>query len=139
VKIDLADDEYVENVAKDVMLEDLWSDLPQPLAFDVYPLDEIAAEKLRCVIQRVQCRDLYDLLRLTQDLKVPLGELRPLFEATARVKALDPAIFRERFEDRIERYRERWNREMDEHLADPPRFDDAERIVRRHLREAGLV
>jgi hypothetical protein len=54
------------------------------LPFDVYPLDEITSEKLRCVIHRVQCRDLYDLYRLTEDLKVELRELTELFQQSPR-------------------------------------------------------
>ena len=52
---------------------------------------------------------------------------------------IDPNSFSDRFEDRIERYKRRWNNEMGEHLADPPRFDNVVRIVRRRLRGAELL
>lgn len=139
VKLDLAVDEHVETVAQGRVLDGVWSDLPAPAAFDVYPLDEITAEKLRCVIQRVQCRDLYDLYRLTRDLKVDLRELTGLFHNKARAKSIDPALFPTRFEERTEKYEERWEREMREHLMDPPRFDDVLRVVRRNLRQAALI
>jgi predicted nucleotidyltransferase component of viral defense system len=139
IKLDLAVDEHVETVTQGRMLEGVWSDLPAPAAFDVYPLDEIAAEKLRCVIQRVQCRDLYDLYRLTEDLKVDLRDLTGLFHSKARARSIDPALFPARFQARTERYEERWEREMREHLKDPPRFDDVLRVVRRHLRQAELI
>lgn len=139
VKLDLAVDEHVETVARGTMLDGMWSDLPEPAAFDVYPLDEITAEKLRCVVQRVQCRDLYDLYRLTEDLKVDLRELTGLFHSKARAKSIDPALFPTRFEERTGKYEERWEREMREHLMDPPRFDDVLRVVRRNLRQAALI
>lgn len=139
LKIDLAVEEHVESVARGTITSGLWDDLPDAVAFDVYPLDEIAAEKLRCVIQRVQCRDLYDLHQLTHDLGVDLSEIRTLFESKTRVKSLDPATFPDRFADRVARYGERWNEEMGEYLADPPRFDDVIRVVRRHLRAADLI
>jgi len=139
IKVDLATDEYIDSVEQGAVMPDLWSDMPESLPFDVYPVDEIAAEKLRCLIQRVQCRDLYDLLRLTEDLKVSLVEITPLFKRKATAKAIDPLILPERFIDRVERCKERWAREMGEHLADPPRFDDVVRIVRRHLRAASLI
>jgi predicted nucleotidyltransferase component of viral defense system len=85
------------------------------------------------------CRDLYDLFRLTEDMRVSLAELQPLFERKTRAKGLDPSMFRDRFEYRIERYKRRWNNEMSEHLADPPRFDDVVRAVRRHLRSTALL
>ena len=139
VKLDLAVDEHVVTVAQGRMLEGIWSDLPAPADFDVYPVDEITAEKLRCVIQRVECRDLYDLYRLTEDLRVNLSELTGLFESKARAKGIDPDLFPTRFEERTEKYEERWEQEMREHLMDPPRFDDVLRVVRRNLRQAGLV
>ncbi|MDH2904246.1 MAG: nucleotidyl transferase AbiEii/AbiGii toxin family protein, partial [Actinomycetota bacterium] len=95
--------------------------------------------KLRCVIQRVQCRDLYDIFRLVEDMGVSLIEVRPLFERKATAKSLDPATFAVKFADRLDRYKGRWSREMSDHLAEPPRFDEVVRVVRRHLRTAGLL
>ncbi len=83
--------------------------------------------------------DLYDLFRLTEDAGLSLAEVRPLFERKARAKTLDPTTFAPRFEGRIERYSQRWSTEMSEHLADPPRFEDVVRVVRRHLRKARLL
>ena len=117
----------------------IWPDLPTPVAFNVYPLEEISAEKLRCIIQRVQCRDLYDLWRLTEDMGIDLDEVLPIFERKARAKGLDPTSFHDKFEDRIDRYKRRWAIEMSEHVADPPRLDDVVRAVRRHLRRAALL
>lgn len=112
--------EHVESIEQRVIRAGLWDDLPDAGAFDVAPVGEIAAEKLRCIIQRVQCRDLYDLLRLTEDLKVDLGEVRELFESKARIKRLDPARFADKFQERVLLFKDRWDREMREHLADPP-------------------
>jgi predicted nucleotidyltransferase component of viral defense system len=138
IKLDIAVHEHVETV-EERTIRDLWPDLPDPVAFDVYPIEEIAAEKLRCIIQRVQCRDLYDLFRLTEDLSVSLARIRPLFERKARAKRLDPYSIHQRFQDRVERYKRRWDQEMGEHLGNPPRLDDVVRVVRRHLRGAGLL
>jgi uncharacterized protein len=138
IKLDVATDEHVESILQRTVLE-VWPDLPDALPFAVYPTEEIGAEKLRCIIQRVQCRDLYDLFRLTEDIGVSLAEIRPLFERKARAMRIDPNSFPDRFEDRIERYKRRWNNEMGEHLSDPPRFDNVVRIVRRHLRGSGLL
>jgi predicted nucleotidyltransferase component of viral defense system len=139
IKLDMATDEYVETVTHAAVLDGVWNDLPAREPFDVYPVDEIAAEKLRCIIQRVQCRDLYDLYRLADDMNVSFAEVRPLFERKAEAKGLDPAAFPDKFGDRLDRYRQRWEREMSEHVAPVPRFDDVVRVVRRHLRNAGMV
>jgi uncharacterized protein len=138
IKLDLAYDEHSGSFEERVLLA-MWPDLPAPLPFAVYPVEEIGAEKLCCVIQRVQCRDLYDLFRLTEDAGLSLADIRPLFERKARAKSLDPSAFAERFDDVIQRYGQRWSTEMSEHLANPPRFDDVASVVRRHLRAAGLL
>jgi predicted nucleotidyltransferase component of viral defense system len=137
IKLDLATDEYVESAEQQAILN-LWPDLPDPVDFTVYPIEEIGAEKLRCIIQRVQCRDLYDLFRLTEDARLSLAEIQRLFEHKARVKGLDPSTLAQRFEDRIARYALRWSSEMTEHLSQPPHFEDVVRVVRRHMRNAGL-
>jgi uncharacterized protein len=139
LKVDLATDEYVESVEQ-LGIRPVWDDLPESVPFDVYPLGEIAAEKLRCVIQRLQCRDLFDLFQLAENFGVELVEVRPLFESKARAKNLDPALFRQRFEQRLPEYERRWNDEMAEHLPyKPPHIDGLVRILRRHLREAELL
>lgn len=138
IKLDVTTDEFVESVGQRA-IQNIWPDLPAPAEFGVYPATEIGAEKLRCVIQRVQCRDLYDLFRLAEDLNVSIAEIRPLFERKTRAKGLDPSTFRDRFENRIEQYKRRWDNEMSEHLADPPQFDNVARVVRRHLRGAALL
>jgi predicted nucleotidyltransferase component of viral defense system len=138
LKVDLSGDEYVDSIRQGVVLA-TWADLPEPAAFDVYPLEEITAEKLRCVMQRMQCRDIYDLFRLTEDARMPLAELRPLFEAKARTKNLDPGGFAKCFEERIQSYRRSWDREMGRHLAEPPPFQEVERVIRRHLRGSGYL
>jgi predicted nucleotidyltransferase component of viral defense system len=138
IKLDVTADEHVETVEQKRICE-VWPDFPEPTPLDVYSIDEIGAEKLRCVIQRVQCRDLYDLYRLAEDMNVSYAEVRPLFAEKARAKRLDPGTFADRFEDRVGRYRPRWEDEIGSFVADVPHFDAVERSVRRHLRKAGLL
>ncbi|MGH9107013.1 MAG: nucleotidyl transferase AbiEii/AbiGii toxin family protein [Acidimicrobiales bacterium] len=57
LKVDISTDEYVEGFAAG-RVASAWPDLPPQHIFDVYTLEEIAAEKLRPVMQRLQCRDL---------------------------------------------------------------------------------
>jgi predicted nucleotidyltransferase component of viral defense system len=138
IKLDIAGDEYVDTIDRGTVRE-VWADLPSVAPFDVYSLGDIGAEKLRCVIQRVQCRDLYDLLCLTEDLDVSLEQIRPLFQQKCRAKELDPGLFGDRFEDRMARYRRHWQDEIGALVADVPHFDAVGRVVRRHLRNAALL
>ncbi len=60
LKLDIADDEYAVNTEYCSLLP-RWSDLPKAAKVHVYTPLETAAEKLRCILQRLQCRDLFDL------------------------------------------------------------------------------
>ncbi len=139
IKLDISVDEVVESVEKRSILREFWTDLPTGIPFDVHSVEEIAAEKLRCIIQRVQCRDIYDIYRLAEDVGVDFSEIRPLFERKSVARGIDPVSFGDRFNERLGRYRSRWINEMSEHVTDPPRFDDVVRVVRRHLRGAEMV
>jgi hypothetical protein len=60
LKLDISDTELVENHQR-VTLRVRWPDLPDVASIEGYTLEEVGAEKLRCIAERVQCRDLYDL------------------------------------------------------------------------------
>lgn len=95
LKLDLADDELVEDVASMPIIcryED-----QEETDCCVYTLDEVAAEKLRCVIQRLQCRDLLDLRELLVEQGVDAELIWPAFERKACHREVDPGRFREYF------------------------------------------
>ena len=59
VKLDIAADEIVVHIESRPLLT-RWRDVPTSNVIVYTPL-EIAGEKLRCVLQRLQCRDILDL------------------------------------------------------------------------------
>jgi len=133
VKLDLADDELVEAPTTMPLLA-RYPDQPES-SVTVYDLVEITAEKLRCIIQRVQCRDLFDLHTLLVLNGVDIDLAWELFERKALHRGIDPDSFTERFQDRLARYKRLWSRELDEHVPDePPPFESIERTVRSALR-----
>lgn len=138
IKLDLAADEMVTET-RHVELLPRWDDVNSGQSLRVYSETEIAGEKLRCVIQRLQCRDLLDLDVVFGDLAVNPLEAADRFEHKARHRDIDPAIFEERYEERIVDYEQRWRDELGEHLADVPHFDAVERRVRRKLRQTNLM
>lgn len=106
----------------------------------VYTLTEIAGEKLRCVIQRLQCRDLYDLFLLFEEAQVDAAEAATVFRSKAEHRAIDPHTFSSRYTARIEQYRERWEAELREHVPGRvPHFREVERQVTRVLKNASLL
>jgi len=139
LKLDLADDELVVNTEERPLIR-RWDNLPPESTMRVYTTLEVAAEKLRCVIQRLQCRDLYDLHVLLSERGLDLGEAALLFEEKARHRGIDPAGFSARYERRVVEYEKRWERELTEHVqGEPPHFDAVQRAVARHLRRAKLI
>lgn len=135
IKLDLADNELVENTTRLPIIQRYPDQRPSRCL--VYTLEEIAAEKLRCVIQRLQCRDLHDLYELLAVRQVDAVEIWPLFERKARQSGVDPTRFAERFLGREAEWARRWDSELAEYASgDVPHFDGALRAVRRELRFA---
>ncbi len=134
VKLDLAPDELVEDTAI-LPIRRRYEDQEDGRC-RVYTLEEITAEKLRCVMQRLQCRDLYDLYELLVVNKVDAETVWPLFQRKARHRDREPDRFGESSADRAPRWEERWGRELIEYTASPPEFDGVLRSVRRELRFA---
>ncbi|MET0604732.1 MAG: nucleotidyl transferase AbiEii/AbiGii toxin family protein [Baekduia sp.] len=133
IKLDLADDELVEETATVGLLGRYPDQLDVQVC--VYTLGEVAAEKLRCVIQRLQARDLFDLYELFDGQALDAEHVWPSFERKAKHKRVDPARFADSFEKRMPQWKIRWQGEMDEHVpGDPTPFETIERAVRRALR-----
>jgi predicted nucleotidyltransferase component of viral defense system len=135
IKLDLADDELVVNVEQRSLLR-RWPDMPECTVV-AYTKLEVTAEKLRCLLQRRQCRDFLDLDLLLgeQDLVATAD----LFRRKATHRGVDPASFAEKFEKRVQDYKGHWDEELEQYLGNVPHFDGVERNVRRALRKAGLI
>ena len=139
LKLDLADDEMVLSTERQRLLP-RWPDLPEDASVHVYTLLEIAGEKLRCVLQRLQCRDLFDLFLLFEEAQVDATEAALVFRPKAKYRDIDPDTFAARYRERIDQYRKRWEVELREHVpGEIPHFGNVERRVTRHLRRAGLL
>lgn len=139
IKLDISDDELVETHDR-LAIRRRWPDLSEHAALEGYTLDEVAAEKLRCIAERLQCRDLFDLHELLDG-----GHVEPLevWHLYLRKAANDlvrdrqrtpPAQWAATFERRMTTYRERWDDELSDYLAEFPTFDETDRRVRRALR-----
>ena len=139
LKLDIAVDELVVS-ADTVGLLPRWPDLPTTYGCQVYPLAEIAGEKLRCIMQRMQCRDLYDLWLLFDDAGVDPLDASEIFRPKAEHRGLDPAGFGTSYQGRLEQYRHRWATELEAHVGgEIPHFELVERAVSRCLRRINLI
>lgn len=139
LKLDISDDELVSSRTR-VALQRRWPDLPDGAAIEGYTLDEVSAEKVRCIAERLQCRDLYDMHELLDGGHVDaLGAwhlyLRKAENDEARGRRrTPPREWSAMFERRLAAYRDRWDGELGDYLpGDVPHFDDIERRTRRLL------
>lgn len=135
LKLDLADDELVESTTT-LPIAARYPD-QEPSECRVYTLDEIAAEKFRCVIQRLQCRDPYDIHELLVARRVDAEGVWPAFERKTRHRGIDPELFRTRFEQREPEWGRRWHDELAEYVSGgAPPYPGLVRAIRRELRFA---
>jgi len=134
IKLDLAEDELVLETTGSALIQ-RYSDQQQERAtLPTYTLHEVAAEKLRCVIQRLLCRDISDLHRLFVREDVDVEVVWPLFEQKTRAKNLDPARFTERLSAREPQYKRLWELELSDLEPEVPPFEQVMRQLRRQLR-----
>ncbi|MHB1808113.1 MAG: nucleotidyl transferase AbiEii/AbiGii toxin family protein [Solirubrobacteraceae bacterium] len=139
IKLDISDDELVET-HRPLPLHRRWPDLPEEASIEGYALDEVAAEKLRCIAERQQCRDLFDIHELLdRELVDPLEAwhlyLRKAENDLARGRQrASPRQWSATFARRLESYRKLWDEELADYLTgEVPRFNDIERRARRRL------
>ena len=137
LKLDLAEDELVVHTERSSLLP-RWTDV-EAAKIRAYTLLEVAGEKLRCILQRLQCRDLFDLDVLFGEAGVDAQEAAELFFKKAKHRGLDPSDFARKYTARKAQYKARFQRELSEHLGgDVPEFEALERRVARQLRSGGL-
>lgn len=100
-----------------------------------YSLAEVLIEKLRCVMQRMQARDFYDIWYLLEihhmDIDFYIAEFRQKCES----KDIDPKDFHAKLEQRLPQYKGRWEKSMADQIQDLPDFETVLREVMRHLKK----
>ncbi len=138
IKLDISDDELVGSHHR-LPIMPRWPDLPADGEIEGYALDEVGAEKLRCIAERLQCRDLFDLDELLDGQHIDVMEAWHLYlrkaanDATRDRQRTPPRQWAAIFERRLAAYRDRWDKELGDYLSSVPSFGDVERRSRRHL------
>ncbi len=96
LKLDITDDELVLDVDS-VRLLPHQPDLPEAVTVPVHSLAEVAAEKLRCIFHRMQCRDLFDHWFLFEDTDIGPCTVVEIFEQKAVHRNFNPSEFKATF------------------------------------------
>lgn len=118
-----------------------YADLPDDAAVRVYALEEIAVEKLVALTDKArnEPRDLYDLWHLTSEGFIDFATLIPEIEAKLAFRGRTRAAMTAELATKEVRYKRLWAVRLGPQMATLPPFDDVFRVVRRKLRDAGLV
>jgi predicted nucleotidyltransferase component of viral defense system len=139
IKLDISDDELVET-HRWLSIKRRWPDIPEDAGIEGYALDEVAAEKLRCIAERQQCRDLFDMHELLDGNHVDALEAWELYLRKAAHDVVrgrqrtSPREWSTTFERRMESYKRLWDDELGEYLTvDVPHFGEVERRTRKFL------
>lgn len=99
-----------------------------------YPLEELLVEKLRCVMQRMQPRDYYDIWYLLEVHGMEVDYYTPEFIHKCESKELIPAEFHQKLEQKLPQYKARWVKSMSDQIKDLPDFDKVQREVQRQIK-----
>ncbi len=143
LKIDLTARETLMFDAVEKVLLDEYSDSESLTHIRCYTLEEVYLEKLICLLdpKRIQPRDLYDLVRLSEDGAVDVEAVCWRFVEKAQFKGLDPARLRETIERKSAQLKRAWETQLSQQLpaGELPGFQDSERHVLRLLRLNRLI
>lgn len=103
-----------------------------------YSLEEVLVEKLRCVMQRMQARDFYDIWYLLEIHNIDIDFYIKEFRQKCKSKDIDPTEFHAKLEQRLPQYKGRWEKSMADQIQDLPDFEIVLREVMRHLKKLEL-
>ncbi len=136
VKVDISRSETMvfAAVRKPVLI--LYSDLKDHQLL-CYPLDEILVEKMRCVMQRMQARDFYDIWYLLEIHEMDAEYFKNEFAEKCKAKGLSSDGFSKKLVERIPQYKGRWQASISEQVKGIPDFEQVQREVLRGLK--GIV
>lgn len=133
VKFDISRSENLEfkPVIQDAIIN--YSDL-EDYKLLCYPLEELLVEKLRCVMQRMQPRDYFDIWYLLEIEEMEIDFFVEEFTNKCESKGINPKEFHEKLNKKLSLYKARWEKSMSNQIKDLPDFDDVQREVHRHLK-----
>jgi predicted nucleotidyltransferase component of viral defense system len=134
IKVDISKEDILiyPSIPGSVFIE--YSDL-SPFQLITYALEEVFIEKMRCIIQRMQARDYYDLWFISANANLSLGFLWNDFVRKCESKRINPALFYSRLKDRVPFYRGQWRHSLGNQIRDLPAFEKVEREINRYFKK----
>ena len=138
VKVDITRLEQLvfEPLIKKAFVE--YTDL-EAYALLCYSLEEVLLEKMRCVMQRMQARDFFDIWYLIVEYGMDPNFYLNEFENKCKKKGLKHSDFLQKLMERLPQYKGRWKSSLSDQIKDLPDFDQVEREVLRLLKKLNLT
>lgn len=117
-------------------------DIPKQNIIRVYPLAEIAIEKIVALLDRASTepRDLYDLWYITEVTKlVDLNDYLVAVEMKLKYRGKKLTEVRDEFRKKEMRLKKTWESRLGAQMSSIPEFDSIYRAVKRRLRQARII
>jgi predicted nucleotidyltransferase component of viral defense system len=118
-----------------------YEDLPKNAKVRVYPLQEIAAEKVVALSDRArnEPRDLYDLWYLSSNPYVEMEEIVDAVSEKLKFRGKSLEMVKEEFSRKEARLKKLWQDRLSAQVSTLPEVDQVYRAVKRELRQAGFL
>lgn len=100
----------------------------------VYSKEEALAEKLRCVIQRVIPRDIYDIWYLTEVDGLEIKDVAYQYADKTKHKELEPLDIIKKLDKNMNKYHGNWDKSLKHQIKDLPEFESVWRDVIRSIK-----
>jgi predicted nucleotidyltransferase component of viral defense system len=124
IKVDISKDELIHNEPEEKKIINAYSDLVnETYGMLCYSLDEIAAEKMRSLLQRTAPRDIYDLWYLFEMDGYDIEDCIFTFQAKAKFKKLDAKDFLKIIEKKEGIFAKHWKDHLTNQMTSPPDFN----------------
>lgn len=139
LKVDITRGELLLYPLAERALQAPYSDHPKGIPLLTYTLEEILTEKLCALLGRTEPRDLYDLYWLFKRGDADLTFLPADFATKCQYKGHDPKRLNAVLQSKARTFEKLWTSRLAVQVADLPDLDKVLRVVRQHLRSAGLT
>lgn len=116
-----------------------YSDYPSDVTLLTYALEEVLIEKLCALMGRTEPRDLYDVYWLFEQGEMDLLFVPANFALKSQHKGHDPERLAEAVTKKERAFGRLWTSRLAVQVQDLPPLKEVLRVVRRHLRRAGLI
>jgi predicted nucleotidyltransferase component of viral defense system len=135
IKVDIANDEKLCDDPVEQNVYNEYSDLNEDFSILCYTLNEIAAEKMRSLMQRTMPRDIYDIWYLLEIENENIEDHVLNFREKTEYKNLNPDDFIDVLDNKKEIFKRQWDNNLVNQVSEVPDFDEVWRQLKKHWKK----